>query len=219
MCIVNRNRKKTNIGIGISRPWRSGAEYVTSRAQRLSTIFNPLWVSGEEIFCFFETWRPECGSNPRSPTFKAGSFSHCIRVPARRAYKQYDCVKGALPITTPIKKKTHLVITISRVVATILLRSSREPPQRSSWKTTHKRKWAVSSCGGRAILGQNNDAASQNISESNCVIRLWSLNRCLARDSSDTGTVSMLAKYWVSVCDAGQILSQHWDRISYLLGT
>ena len=55
MCIVNRNRKKTNIGIGISRPWRSGAEYATSRAQRLPTIFNPLGVSGEEIFCFFET--------------------------------------------------------------------------------------------------------------------------------------------------------------------
>ena len=36
-----------------------------------------LRMSGEETFCFFETWMPERGSNPRSPTFKAGSFNHC----------------------------------------------------------------------------------------------------------------------------------------------
>ena len=34
-----------------------------------------LRVSGEETFCFFETWRPEWGSNPRSRTFQAGSFN------------------------------------------------------------------------------------------------------------------------------------------------
>ena len=36
-----------------------------------------LRVSGEETFCFFETWRPEWGSNPWSPTFQAGRFNHC----------------------------------------------------------------------------------------------------------------------------------------------
>ena len=39
-------------------------------------------VSGEETFCFFETWRPERSSSPRSPTFQAGSFNHCTRAPA-----------------------------------------------------------------------------------------------------------------------------------------
>ena len=26
---------------------------------------------------FFKTWKPESGSNPRLPTFQAGSFNHC----------------------------------------------------------------------------------------------------------------------------------------------
>ena len=30
---------------------------------------------------FFGTWILERGSNPRSPTFQAGSFNHCTRVP------------------------------------------------------------------------------------------------------------------------------------------
>ena len=29
-----------------------------------------LRVSGEETFCFFETWRPELSSNPQSQLFK-----------------------------------------------------------------------------------------------------------------------------------------------------
>ena len=39
-------------------------------------------MSGEETFCFSETWRPEWGSNPQSPTFQADSFNHCTRAPA-----------------------------------------------------------------------------------------------------------------------------------------
>ena len=45
-------------------------------------------VSGEETFCFFETWRPEWGSNPRSPTFQEGSFNHCTTAPAS-SYNHY----------------------------------------------------------------------------------------------------------------------------------
>ena len=41
-----------------------------------------LCVSREETFCFFETWMPERGLNPRPPTFQAGSFNHCTRAPA-----------------------------------------------------------------------------------------------------------------------------------------
>ena len=36
------------------------------------------WISTIERgkpFCFFETWRTEWGSNPRSPTFQASSFN------------------------------------------------------------------------------------------------------------------------------------------------
>ena len=32
---------------------------------------------------FHSTWRPEWGSNPRSPTFQAGSFNRCTRATAR----------------------------------------------------------------------------------------------------------------------------------------
>ena len=42
-------------------------------------------VSGEKTFCFFERpepWRPEWGSDVRSPTFQVGSFNHCTRAPA-----------------------------------------------------------------------------------------------------------------------------------------
>ena len=40
-------------------------------------------IEREETICFLETWRQEWGSNPRSPTFQAGSFNHCTRAPAR----------------------------------------------------------------------------------------------------------------------------------------
>ena len=40
-----------------------------------------LRVSGEKTFVFFETWRPEWGSNTRSPTFQAGCFNHSTRAP------------------------------------------------------------------------------------------------------------------------------------------
>ena len=41
-----------------------------------------LRVSGKETHRLFETWISERGSNPRSPTFQACSFSHCTRAPA-----------------------------------------------------------------------------------------------------------------------------------------
>ena len=56
------------------KPWRSEVEYATSRSRRLPTILNFYeW----EIFRFFKTWIAEWGSNPRSPTFQAGSLNHC----------------------------------------------------------------------------------------------------------------------------------------------
>ena len=54
--------------------------HATYRSRRLPTIFNlHEWA---EIFCFFETWIPERGLNPRSATFQAGSFNQCTRAPA-----------------------------------------------------------------------------------------------------------------------------------------
>ena len=60
---------------------------VLGRARYFSVTEAPhnieyLRVSGEETFCFFGTWMPKWGSNPRSPTFQAGSFNHCTRAPA-----------------------------------------------------------------------------------------------------------------------------------------
>ena len=41
------------------------------------------WIfMSERGKCFFETWGPDWGSNPRSPNFQAGSFNHCTRAPA-----------------------------------------------------------------------------------------------------------------------------------------
>ena len=45
-------------------------------------------MSGEETSCFFETWRPEWGLNPRSPTFQAGSSNPCTRAPILEGPRQ-----------------------------------------------------------------------------------------------------------------------------------
>ena len=70
------------------------ARAIWGRASHLSVTeashnIGYLRVSGEETLCFFETWRPEWGSNPRSPTFQAGSFNQCTRSPAHIAMN-YD---------------------------------------------------------------------------------------------------------------------------------
>ena len=44
------------------------AEHATSLVTEALHNIESLRVCGEEIFCFFETWRPAWGSNPRSPT-------------------------------------------------------------------------------------------------------------------------------------------------------
>ena len=51
-------------------PW---ARYlsVTDAPQNIES----LQVSRKETFCFFDTWRPEWGSNPRSPTFKQANLT------------------------------------------------------------------------------------------------------------------------------------------------
>ena len=56
------------------------------RARYLSVTEAPhniesLRVSREETFCFFETWRPECGSNPRSSTFKQAALTTALGPP------------------------------------------------------------------------------------------------------------------------------------------
>ena len=55
---------------------RFEVELATFRLRRLPTIFNLCEWAGKKLF-FFETWMPERGSKPRSPTFQAGSFNHC----------------------------------------------------------------------------------------------------------------------------------------------
>ena len=68
-------------------PYRHRIRNSSNGDLRLSTL--PLGNAGspqyflgvirEKTFCFFKTGRPEWGSNPRSPTFQAGSFNHCTR--------------------------------------------------------------------------------------------------------------------------------------------
>ena len=41
---------------------------------------------GRNISFLWNLGRPEWSSKPRSPTFQAGSFNHCIRVPAMALY-------------------------------------------------------------------------------------------------------------------------------------
>ena len=60
-------------------PWRFEAEHATYRSQRLPTVLN-LSERGKTV-CFFETWRPESGSNPRSSTLQTGRCNHCTRAP------------------------------------------------------------------------------------------------------------------------------------------
>ena len=51
--------------------WWSEAEHATFQSRKLHTILNIYEWAEKETFCFFETWIPEWGSNPRSPTFLA----------------------------------------------------------------------------------------------------------------------------------------------------
>ena len=50
------------------------------RSSTLPLNVESLRVSGEETFCFFETWMPERGSKPRSSTFQADSFNNCLEM-------------------------------------------------------------------------------------------------------------------------------------------
>ena len=72
-----------------------------------------LRVSEEETFYFFETWRPEWGSTPRSPTFQAGNFNHCIRAPARTRW---------LCVDMTVADMTVVVLTLTVPVPTLVVR-------------------------------------------------------------------------------------------------
>ena len=54
---------------------------VWGRTRYLSVTEAPHTIESLRV-SLFETWMPERWSNPRSPTFKAGSFNHCTRAPA-----------------------------------------------------------------------------------------------------------------------------------------
>ena len=47
--------------------------------------------SGKKLFVFFETCRPELGSNQRSPMFRAGSFNHCTWASPCKVYDKVTC--------------------------------------------------------------------------------------------------------------------------------
>ena len=67
-------------------PWRSEAEHATSQSSRLQCSTQYLQViftsERERKICFFESWIPERGTNPRSPDFSSRPlYNHCISPP------------------------------------------------------------------------------------------------------------------------------------------
>ena len=95
-------------------PWRSEGEQATSRSRRPPTILNHYeWLSGEETLRFFETWRPEWGSNPRSPTLQAVSFNRCTRVPPSKWIKAKNWNDVLILNDTTYKRTlTHICFNI-----------------------------------------------------------------------------------------------------------
>ena len=68
------------------------------RPSTLPHNIESLRVTGEEIFYFSGTLRPEWGSNPRSPTFQAGSFNHCTRTPAYQSVGLVQLIENTILI-------------------------------------------------------------------------------------------------------------------------
>ena len=63
------------------------SENVISRLWRLPEILNLYeWAGNKHFVYVVETWTSEWGSNPRYPTFKAGSY--CTRAPALKGCTQ-----------------------------------------------------------------------------------------------------------------------------------
>ena len=60
---------------------RSESKHATSRSRRLPTILNIYEWAGKKYFCFFETCRPEWGSNPRSPFWGLRTVWHIYPYP------------------------------------------------------------------------------------------------------------------------------------------
>ena len=71
-------------------PWRSVARYlsVTEAPHNIES----LRMSRGKTFSFFETWMPEWGWNPRSPTLQAGSFNQCPPPPCKENIWQGNVV-------------------------------------------------------------------------------------------------------------------------------
>ena len=99
-----------------------GALAVWGRARYLSVTkthhnIKSLRVRGEETFCFFEIWRPEWGSNPRSPTFQAGSFNRCTRAPALFAFPLHRITSNNILITFCVSMIyiLHLIRTVFHI--------------------------------------------------------------------------------------------------------
>ena len=106
----------------------SWALTVRSRGRYLSVTEVPhniesLQVSGVEISCFFETWRPEWGSNPRSPTFQAG-INNYTRALALSQHETPSCLNAALempPSTATCSGIAQALFTLSMWAYTNLI--------------------------------------------------------------------------------------------------
>ena len=102
--------------------------------------FESFQVTREDTFLIyiFEAWRPEWDSNPWSPTFQAGSFSHCTRASAEEGAmtNPFDCYVIVLSIESSI------------IWAVTLTLSSRNLPLSSSFTTSRELLSQFSTCSG-----------------------------------------------------------------------
>ena len=69
-------------------PWRSEAEYATSRSRRLPTILTFTRGWGRNIFCFFQT--AETGNRTPNSGVKGSGAKHYPRAPALLIMKRID---------------------------------------------------------------------------------------------------------------------------------
>ena len=94
-------------------------------------------VSRESTICFFETWMPEWGSNPWSPTFQTCSFNHCTRAPAPLWLGAWRKVM-VRPVThqnrATVFRKVHPFIAIFHII--IEKRSCLPKTAEYSWRVT-----------------------------------------------------------------------------------
>ena len=102
-------------------PWRSEVEHVTEAPHNIES---PEWAEKKHLF---ETWRPGCGSNPRSPSYQAGSFNHCTRTPASKNFMD-DIETGDVWLFTITMWLIAIITTWCRIIIVYAIHAGQSNP-------------------------------------------------------------------------------------------